>query len=95
MKDTVKNLGDPVILRPIFHGFCLIGYKSLRAYSHDPGTTHCPGQLSDPRVNFASVNGLMTVTVHMSFSLLRGNYERWVTHCTTPGNPPFRGNFTQ
>ena len=33
------------------------------------------------------------LTVHMSFSLNRGNFERRVTHCTTPGNPPCRGNF--
>ena len=53
-----------------------------------------PGQLTDPGVNFASVHGLTPVTVHMSFSLPRGNFERWVTLCTTPGNPPCRGNFS-
>ena len=53
-----------------------------------------PGQLTDPGVNFASVHGLMPVTVHMSFSLPGGNFERRVTHCPTPGNPPFRGNFS-
>ena len=31
---------------------------------------------------------LTLVTVHMSFSLSRGNFERRVTRCTTPGNPP-------
>ena len=67
---------------------------SLRACSHDPGTTHCPGQLTDPRVNFASVHGLTPVTVHTSFSLPRGNSETRVTRCTTPGNPPRRGNFS-
>ena len=37
-----------------------------------------PGQwqLTDPGVNFASVHGLMPVTVHMSFSLPWGNLER-------------------
>ena len=50
------------------------------------------GQLTDPRVNFASVHGLTSVTVHMNFSLPRGNFERWVTHCTTPGNRPCQGN---
>ena len=45
---------------------------SFRACSHDPGTTQCPG------VNFASVHGLTPVTVHMSFSLPRGNLERRV-----------------
>ena len=53
-----------------------------------------PGQLTDPGVNFASVHGLTPVTVHMSFSLPRGNFERRVTRCTTPGNPPCRGNFS-
>ena len=67
---------------------------SVRACSHDPGTTIAPGQLSDPGVNFASVHGLTPVTVHMSFSLPRGNFERRVTRCPTPGNPPCRGNFS-
>ena len=52
------------------------------------------GQLTDPGVNFASVHGLTPVTVHMSFSLPRGNFERRVTRCTTPGNPSCRGNFS-
>ena len=30
-----------------------------------------PGPLTDPGVNFASVDGLTLVTVHMSFSLPR------------------------
>ena len=59
-----------------------------------PGQLIAPGQLTDPRVNFASVHGLTPVTVHMSFSLPRGNFERQVTRCTTPGNPPCRGNFS-
>ena len=58
-----------------------------------PGQLIAPGQLTDPGVNFASVHGLTPVTVHMSFSLPRGNFERRVTRCTTPGNPPCRGNF--
>ena len=41
-----------------------------------------PGQLTDPRVNFASVHGLTPVTVHMSFSLPQGNFERRVTRIT-------------
>ena len=53
-----------------------------------------PGQLTDPGVNFASVHGLTLITVHMSFSLPRGKFERRVTRCTTPGNPPCRGNFS-
>ena len=66
----------------------------FRAFSHDPGTTHCPGQLTDPGVNFAFVHGLTPVTVHMSFSLPRGNFERQVARCTTPANPPCRVNFS-
>ena len=52
------------------------------------------GQLTDPRVNFASVHGLTSVTVHMNFSLPRANFERWVTRCTIPGNRPCLGNFS-
>ena len=59
-----------------------------------PGQLIPPGQLSDPGVNFASVHGLTPVTVQMSFSLPRGNFERRVTLCTTQGNPPCRGNFS-
>ena len=50
------------------------------------------GQLTDPVVNFASVHGLTSVTVHTNFSLPRGNFERRVTRCTAPGNRPFQGN---
>ena len=53
-----------------------------------PGQLIAPGQLTDPGVNLASVHGLTPVTVHMSFSLPRGNFERRVTRYTTPGNPP-------
>ena len=59
-----------------------------------PGQLIAPGQLTDPGVNFASVHGLTPVTVHMSFSLPRGNFERRVTRCPTPGNPPCRGSFS-
>ena len=38
-----------------------------------------PGQLTDHGVNFASVHGLAPVTVHISFSLPRGDFERRVT----------------
>ena len=44
-----------------------------------PGQLIAPGQLTNPGVNFASVHGLTPVTVHMSFSLPRGNFERRVT----------------
>ena len=53
-----------------------------------------PWQLTDPGVNFASAHGLTPVTVLMSFSLPRGNFERQITRCTTPGYPPCRGNFS-
>ena len=59
-----------------------------------PGQLIAPGQLTDPGVNFASVHGLTPVTVHMSFSLPRGNFEGRVTRSTTPGDPPCRGNFS-
>ena len=59
-----------------------------------PGQLVAPGQLTDPGVNFDSVHGLTPVTVHMRFSLPRGNFKRRVTRCTTPGNPPCRGNFS-
>ena len=52
------------------------------------------GQLTDRGVNFASVHGLTSVTVHMNFSLPRDNFEGRVTRCTTPGNRPFQGNFS-
>ena len=48
-----------------------------------PGQLIAPGQLTDPGVNFASVHSLTPVTVHMSFSLPRDNFERRVTRCTT------------
>ena len=56
-----------------------------------PGQLIAPGQLTDRGVNFVSVHGPMPVTVHMSFSLPLGNFERRVTRCTTQGNPPCRG----
>ena len=58
------------------------------------GQRIAPGQLTDPGVNFASVHGLTPVIVHMSFSLPRGNFERRITRCTTPGNLPSRGDFS-
>ena len=58
------------------------------------GQLIAPGQLTDPRVNFASVHRLTPVTVHMSFSLPQGNFERRFTCCTTPGNPSCQGNFS-
>ena len=59
-----------------------------------PGQLIAPGQLTDPGVNFASVHGLTSVTVHMSFSLLKGIFERRVNRCTTSGSPPCRAIFS-
>ena len=47
-----------------------------------PGQLIAPGKLTDLGVNFASVHGLAPVTVHISFSLPRGDFERWVTGVT-------------
>ena len=60
----------------------------------NPGQLIAPGQLTDPGVNFASVHGLTPMTVHMSFLLPQGNFERQVTRCKTPGNPSCHGNFS-
>ena len=43
-----------------------------------PGQLIALGQLTDPGVNFASLHGLTPKTVHMSFSLPRGNFVRQV-----------------
>ena len=43
-----------------------------------PGQLIASGQLTDPGVNFASVHGLTSVTVHLNLSLPRGNFERRV-----------------
>ena len=50
-----------------------------------PGQLIAPGQLTDPEADFALVHGVTPVTVHMSFSLPRGNLERRVTCCITEG----------
>ena len=44
-----------------------------------PGQLIALEHLTDLGVNFASVHGLAPVTVHISFSLPGGDYERWVT----------------
>ena len=59
-----------------------------------PGQLITSGQPTDPGVNFASVHGLTSITVHMNFSLPRGNFERRVTRCTTPGNRLCQGDFS-
>ena len=68
--------------------------ETLRPFHMIPGQLIARRQLADPGVNFASVHDLTPVTIHMSFSLPRGSFERRVTRCTTPGNPPCRGNFS-
>ena len=45
------------------------------------GQLIAPGQLTDPGVNFASVHGLMPVTVHMSFSWL---FSMWTERKSCP-----------
>ena len=76
------------------HLICTITCLGIGRVHMIPGQLIAPGQLTNPGVNFASVHGLTPVTVHMSFSLPRGNFERRVTRCTTPSNPPCRGNFS-
>ena len=71
------------------------GEQSFRTVHMLPGQLIASGQLTDPGVNFASVHGLTSVTVHMNLSLPRGNFERRVIHCTTPGNQPCQGNFSR
>ena len=44
-----------------------------------PGQLIAPRQLTDLRVNFASVPGLAPVTVYITFSLPRSDFERRVT----------------
>ena len=45
-----------------------------------PGQLVALGQLTDPGVNSTSVHGPTPVTVHMSFSLPRGNFEVTFLH---------------
>ena len=52
------------------------------------------GHLTDPGVHFALVHGLTPATVQMSFLLPWSNFEKRVSRCTAPGNPPCRGNFS-
>ena len=53
---------------------CKKRFEHLGPVHMIPGQLIAPGQLTDPGVNSASVHGLMPVTVHMSFSLPRGNF---------------------
>ena len=61
---------------PFFQKFSRNNFPSVLGPVHMiPGQLSVPGQLTDPGVNFDSVHGLTPVTVHMSFSLPRGNFE--------------------
>ena len=56
------------------------GEQPFRACVHMiPGQLIVSGRLTDPGVNFALVHGLTSVTVHINFSLPRGNFKRRVT----------------
>ena len=94
-KSQELHLSTCIQLRVLKHpSRKVINFRHLGPVHMIPGQLIAPGQLTDPGVNFASVHGLTPITVHMSFSLPRGNFERRVTRCTTPGNPPSRGNFS-
>ena len=72
----------------------LAGNSLLGPVHMIPGQLIASGQLTNSRVNFASVHGLTSVTVHMNFSLPRCNFERRLTRCTTPDNRPCQDNFS-
>ena len=74
---------------PLLAGNSLLGPVNML-----PGQLIASAQLTDAGVNFASVYGLASVTVHMNLSLPWGNFERRVTHFTIPGNRPCQGNFS-
>ena len=59
-----------------------------------PGQLIPPGQLTDPRGQLSLGAWSDARNCSHEFSLPRGNFERRVTLCTTPGNPPCRGNFS-
>ena len=50
-----------------------------------PGQLIALGQLTDPGVNFASVHGLVPVTVHMSLSLRPGQLREASYPLYNPG----------
>ena len=84
-----------ITISSIFQEFVTTcGEQPFRACSHALGQLIALGQLTDPGVNFASEHGLTSVTVNMNLSLPQDNFERWVTHCTTPGNWPCQDNFS-
>ena len=69
MRCRFPQVGDPT--SPVLAGNSLLGPVHMI-----PGQLIASGQLTDPRVNFASVDDLTSVTVHMNFSLPGGNFER-------------------
>ena len=54
----------------------LAGNNLLMPVHMLPGQLIASGQLTDHGVNFASVYGLTSATVHMNLSLPRGNFAR-------------------
>ena len=68
---SVNSLKETTsILSGKYKRFTFVHPVPLMACSHEPGTTHYPGQLTNPWVNFASVHGLTHVTVHMNLGQL-------------------------
>ena len=59
-----------------------------------PGQLLSPGQVSASWVNFASVYGVTSATVRMSFHCPGLNLERRITRLYNTGNPPCRDNFS-
>ena len=88
------QVGDSIFFSVPRLYFYLRGTAFLGPVHVIPEQLIASGQLTDSRVNFSSVHGLTSVTVHMNFSLPRSNFERRVTRCTTPGNRPCQGNFS-
>ena len=58
---------------------CLNVIKAFGPVHINPGQLLNLGKVSDPGFNFALVYGLTIVTVHMSFPLPWGNFERQIT----------------
>ena len=93
-KGRFPQVGDSILFcLPILY-LNLWGNSLLGPVHMIPGQLIASGKLTDPGVNLASVHRLTSVTVHMNFSLPKGNFERWVIRCTTSGNQPCQGNFS-
>ena len=72
------QVGDSIFFCLPRHLPLLAGNSLLGSFHMILGQLVASGQLTDPEVSFASVYGLTPVTVHMNFSLPRGNFERRV-----------------